>query len=82
MPPREYHVWVYILSSRSQNLYIGSTNSIHRRTNQHREASPKTHTAHTTTFIASSTVNTFAMSAAPSLAKKSSNTGQEHKRSN
>jgi putative endonuclease len=46
MPPREYHFWVYILSSRSRNLYIGVTNSIHRRTNQHREASPKSHTAH------------------------------------
>jgi putative endonuclease len=30
MPPREYHFWVYILSSRSRNLYIGITNDIHR----------------------------------------------------
>jgi putative endonuclease len=46
MPPREYHFWVYILSSRSRNLYIGITNDIHRRVAIHREARPATHTAH------------------------------------
>jgi putative endonuclease len=46
MPPREYHFWVYILSSRSRNLYIGITNDIHRRVAIHREARPTTHTAH------------------------------------
>ena len=46
MPPREYHFWVYILSSRSRNLYIGITNDIHRRVALHREARPATHTAH------------------------------------
>ena len=36
MPPREYHFWVYILSSRSRSLYIGMTNSIYRRALQHK----------------------------------------------
>lgn len=34
---REYHFWVYILSSRSRNLYVGMTNRLLRRTEQHRE---------------------------------------------
>jgi len=46
MPPREYHFWVYILSSRSRNLYIGMTNSLTARINTHRESIPGTHTAH------------------------------------
>jgi putative endonuclease len=46
MPPREYHFWVYILSSRSRNLYIGMTNNIHNRVDKHREAPTGTHTAH------------------------------------
>ncbi len=46
MPPREYHFWVYILSSRSRNLYIGVTNNIHIRIDKHRKAPPGTHTAH------------------------------------
>jgi putative endonuclease len=46
MPPREYHFWVYILSSRSRNLYIGMTNSLIRRTATHREQLPGTHTSH------------------------------------
>ncbi|MDQ2835370.1 MAG: GIY-YIG nuclease family protein [Acidobacteriota bacterium] len=45
MPFREYHFWVYILASRSRNLYIGITNDIHRRTNKHRQAPTGTHTA-------------------------------------
>jgi putative endonuclease len=45
MPRREYHFWVYILSSRSRNLYIGMTNSLIRRTSIHREEVPGTHTA-------------------------------------
>jgi len=44
MPPREYHFWVYILSSRSRNLYIGMTNNLIRRTATHREEVPGTHT--------------------------------------
>ena len=44
--PHEYHFWVYILSSRSRNLYTGITNSLPRRTATHREAVPGTHTAH------------------------------------
>ncbi len=46
MPPREYHFWVYILSSRSRNLYVSMTNDIHRRVIMHRETRPNTHTAH------------------------------------
>ncbi len=45
MPPREYHFWVYILSSRSRNLYVGITNSLLRRSATHREHIPGSHTA-------------------------------------
>jgi putative endonuclease len=45
MPPREYNFWVYILSSRSRNLYTGVTNSIKRRTADHRTNTPGTYTA-------------------------------------
>ena len=45
MPPREYHFWVYILASRSRNLYIGFTNNIRTRINTHRESTPGKHTA-------------------------------------
>ena len=46
MPPREYHFWVYILSSRSRSLYIGMTNNLIRRVATHREEIPETHTGH------------------------------------
>ena len=46
MPVREYHFWVYILSSRSRNLYIGITNSLTIRTKTHKEAHSQTHTGH------------------------------------
>ena len=46
MPRREYHFWVYILSSRSRNLYIGMTNDLDRRLATHRENVPGTHTGH------------------------------------
>jgi putative endonuclease len=45
MPQREYHFWVYILSSRSRNLYIGITNALIARTAKHREHIPGTYTA-------------------------------------
>jgi hypothetical protein len=45
MPKREYHFWVYILSSRSRNLYVGMTNHLIKRTAQHRESHPGTFTA-------------------------------------
>ena len=45
MPPREYHFWVYILSSRSRNLYIGVTNNLTHRTLTHRKEIPGAHTA-------------------------------------
>ena len=44
MPPREYHFWIYILSSRSRNLYIGVTNDLKQRITTHRENIPGTHT--------------------------------------
>ena len=44
MPRREYQFWVYILSSRSRNLYVGMTNGLIRRPKRHREAVPGTHT--------------------------------------
>jgi len=43
---REYHFWVYILASRSRNLYIGMTNNLRGRVATHAEAIPGTHTAH------------------------------------
>ena len=46
MPKREYHFWVYILSSRSRNLYIGVTNDLIQRITQHRERTPGSHTGH------------------------------------
>ena len=42
--PREFHFWVYILSSRSRNLYVGMTNCLPRRTQTHRDKTPGTHT--------------------------------------
>jgi putative endonuclease len=40
---REYHFWVYILSSRSRNLYIGLTSHLLTRGIQHRQQRPGTH---------------------------------------
>ena len=45
MPKREYTFWVYILSSRSRNLYVGMTNKLLTRTSEHKEHRPNTHTA-------------------------------------
>jgi putative endonuclease len=42
---RDYNFWVYILSSRSRNLYIGMTNNLPARTSTHREGVPGSHTA-------------------------------------
>jgi putative endonuclease len=42
---REYSFWVYILSSRSRNLYIGMTNNLRLRHSIHLESRPGTHTA-------------------------------------
>jgi putative endonuclease len=44
MMGREYHFWVYILASRSRNLYVGMTNNLVRRTATHREGVHGTHT--------------------------------------
>jgi putative endonuclease len=47
LPPmhRDYDFFVYILSSRSRNLYIGITNSLTGRLSIHRERHPGAHTA-------------------------------------
>jgi len=45
MQPREYIFYVYILASRSRNLYVGLTNDIATRVRQHRELHPHTYTA-------------------------------------
>ena len=45
MPQREYEFYVYILGSRSRNLYIGMTNNLHRRVAEHREHRPGAYTA-------------------------------------
>lgn len=42
---REYHFWVYIMASRSLQLYIGITNDLRRRVAQHRAHPPGTYTA-------------------------------------
>jgi putative endonuclease len=42
---REYHFWVYILASRSRNLYVGVTNSLLGRVATHRENVPGSYTA-------------------------------------
>ncbi len=44
MQRREYHFWVYILASRSRNLYVGMTNSLVRRTARHREGRVESYT--------------------------------------
>jgi putative endonuclease len=41
----EYNFWVYILSSRSRNLYIGVTNNLRFRHSIHLECRPGTYTA-------------------------------------
>ena len=45
MPRREYHFWVYIMASRSHQLYIGFTNDLRVRISQHKELRPGTYTA-------------------------------------
>ncbi len=45
MPLREYHFWVYILSSRSRNLYIGMTNNLRHRIATHRTQIDGSYTA-------------------------------------
>ncbi len=43
MPPREYHFYVYIMASRSHDLYVGFTNNVFRRIAEHRTAPPGTY---------------------------------------
>ncbi len=45
MSNREYIFYVYILASRSRDLYVGLTNNIIARVSQHRELPPNTYTA-------------------------------------
>jgi putative endonuclease len=46
MAAQEYSFFVYILSSRSRNLYVGMTNNLRLRVVQHRQQRFGTHTAH------------------------------------
>jgi putative endonuclease len=45
MPRREYQFFVYILSNRSHILYIGVTNGLRKRVQQHRKGTPASFTA-------------------------------------
>ena len=42
---RDHHYWVYIMASRSLQLYIGMTNNLRRRVAEHRTHRPGTYTA-------------------------------------
>jgi len=45
MPPREYNFWVYIMASRSLQLYIGFTNDLLVRVDQHKQLRSGTYTS-------------------------------------
>jgi putative endonuclease len=45
MPQREYDFFVYILASRSRQLYVGFTQALAIRLGQHLEHRPGTYTA-------------------------------------
>ena len=45
MPFRSYHFYVYILASRSRDLYTGVTKNIHTRVHQHRDGNSVSYTA-------------------------------------
>ena len=47
---RDYDFFVYVLSSRSRNLYVGITNGLLGRLSIHRERRPGTHTAKSPTI--------------------------------
>ena len=81
MPSREHHFWVYILSSRSRNLYIGVTNNIQSRVITHREAPTGTHTEHYNIHrLVYCEYFRYVRNESP--AKKNSSDGPECKRSN
>ncbi len=44
-PRKEYDFFVYIVASRSRDLYVGITSGLHVRVKQHREHRPGTYTA-------------------------------------
>ncbi len=44
-PRKEFHFWVYILASRSLQLYIGMTNNLRRRVAEHKTHRLGTYTA-------------------------------------
>ena len=70
MQNREYQFYVYILSSRSRDLYIGMTNNLRLRVSQHREMKPGTYTAQYNIHRLG-TSSGFSTSAALSLVKRS-----------
>jgi putative endonuclease len=45
MQRRDYHFWVYIVASRSRNLYVGVTDNLVRRSIEHRSETGGVHTA-------------------------------------
>jgi putative endonuclease len=45
VPEREYHFYVYILSSRSRTLYVGVTKDLRVRVLQHRTSGARSFTA-------------------------------------
>ncbi len=65
---REYHFWVYILASRSRNLYTGMTSNLAARLRMHRGGEGSKHAAlygiHRLVYF-----DTIATSATPSAAK-------------
>lgn len=45
MASSDFHFWVYIMASRSHQLYIGMTSDIRRRVSEHKAHRPATYTA-------------------------------------
>ncbi len=74
MPQREYDFLVYILGSRSRQLYVGFTNALAIRLRQHLEHRPGTYTARYK-FDRLVYTNTTSTCSTRSLAKRTSKPG-------